>query len=190
MNSLDLALVVIIGLAAWGGWKKGLFVEVASLIGVVAGVFGAIYFSGYAGNWLENSVDWEQKYINLSAFAITFLVIVVAVQMAGKMLTKIADFAAIGILNKLLGAAFAAFFSSFLGAAFGGLKMVFIVSVALMWFNDWGMSGFILSEERKEESVLYAQIEPIAPAILPDLIEDAKEIIDETKEDLRLNEEN
>lgn len=178
MNSLDLALVVIIGLAAWGGWKKGLFVEVASLIGVVAGVFGAIYFSGYAGSWLENSVDWEQKYINLSAFAITFLVIVVAVQMAGKMLTKIADFAAIGILNKLL------------GAAFGGLKMVFIVSVALMWFNDWGMSGFILSEERKEESVLYAQIKPIAPAILPDLIEDAKEIIDQTKEDLRLNEEN
>ncbi|WP_435578282.1 CvpA family protein [Gilvibacter sp.] len=53
--------MVIIGLAAWGGWKKGLFVEVASLIGVVAGVFGAIYFSGYAGSWLENSFDWEQN---------------------------------------------------------------------------------------------------------------------------------
>ncbi|MDC7996993.1 CvpA family protein [Gilvibacter sediminis] len=178
MNSLDLALVVIIGLAAWGGWKKGLFVEVASLIGVVAGVFGAIYFSGYAGNWLENSFDWEQKYINLSAFAITFLIIVVAIQMAGKVLTKIADFAALGILNKLL------------GAVFGGLKMVFILSVALMWFNNWGMSGFILTEERKEDSILYANIEPIAPAILPDLIEDAKQIIDDTKEDLRLNEEN
>ncbi|NQX77489.1 CvpA family protein [Gilvibacter sp.] len=178
MNSLDLALVVIIGLAAWGGWKKGLFVEVASLIGVVAGVFGAIYFSGYAGNWLENSFDWEQKYINLSAFAITFLIIVVAIQMAGKVLTKVADFAALGILNKLL------------GAVFGGLKMVFILSVALMWFNNWGMSGFILTEDRKEDSILYANIEPIAPAILPDLIEDAKQIIDDTKEDLRLNEEN
>ena len=68
--------------------------------------------------------------------------------------------------------------------------MVFILSVALMWFNNWGMSGFILTEDRKEDSILYANIEPIAPAILPDLIEDAKQIIDDTKEDLRLNEEN
>lgn len=178
MNSLDIALIVIVGLSAWGGWKKGLFVEVASLIGLIAGVFGAIYFSGYAGGWLENSFDWEQKYINLSAFAITFGIIVFAIHMAGKMLTKVADFASLGIINKLL------------GAAFGGLKMVFIISVALMWFNDWGMTGFIMTEERKQDSVLYPIIEPLAPAILPDLIEDAKVIIDETKEDLRVNEEN
>ena len=98
--------------------------------------------------------------------------------MAGKMLTKIADFASLGVINKLL------------GAAFGGLKMVFIISVALMWFNDWGFTGLILTEERKAQSALYPVIEPLAPAILPDLIEDTKEIIDETKEDLRMNEEN
>lgn len=174
MNSLDLALVVVIGLSAWGGWKKGLFVEIASLIGLIAGVFGAIYFSGFAGGWLESAFDWEEKYTNLSAFGFTFLIIVVGVQLAGKMLTRIADFASLGIINKLL------------GAVFGGLKMVFIISVALMWFNDWGMSGFILTEERKEESVIYPHIEPIAPALLPDLIEDAKVIIDETKEDMSM----
>lgn len=178
MNVLDLALIVIVGLSAWGGWKKGLFVEVASLIGLIAGVFGAIYFSGYAGGWLENSLDWEPKYRNLAAFAFTFGIIVVAIHMAGKMLTKIADFASLGVINKLL------------GAAFGGLKMVFIISVALMWFNDWGFTGLILTEERKAQSALYPVIEPLAPAILPDLIEDTKEIIDETKEDLRMNEEN
>lgn len=178
MNSLDISLIILIALGAWGGFKKGLFVEIASLVGLIAGVFGAIYFSGFAGSWLRNSVEWDEKYINLTAFAITFTIIVVAVQMAGKLLTKIVDFAALGIINKLL------------GAAFGGLKVVFILSVALMWFNDWGMSRFILSEESKEDSILYPHIAVIAPAILPDLIKDAKVIIDETKEDLRVNEEN
>lgn len=172
MSSLDITLLVVIVLGAWRGFKKGLFVEIASLLGLIAGVFGAIYFSGFAGNLLENTFNWDQKYINLSAFAITFSAIVVAISMAGKLLTKIADFAALGIINKLL------------GAAFGGIKVAFILSVAIMWMNDWGMSGFIFTEDRKENSVIYPHIEALAPAILPDLIDDAKEIINETKKDI------
>lgn len=177
MNSLDIALILIIGLSAWGGWKRGLFVEIASLIGLVAGVFGAIYFSGYAGGWLENSLDWEPKYRNLAAFAVTFGIIAITIQLAGKLLTKVADFTSLGVVNK------------FAGATFGGIKMAFIISIALMWVTDWGFSGFILTEERKEDSALFPLVEPLAPVILPDLIDDATVIYEETKEDLRLNPE-
>ncbi len=172
MSSLDITLIVVIAIGAWRGFKKGLFVEIASLIGLVAGVFGAIYFSGYAGGWLRNAFDLDERYISLAAFAITFSGIVVAISMAGKLLTKIADFAALGIINKLL------------GAVFGGLKIAFILSVAIMWMNDWGMSGFIFTDEKKEDSIIYPHIEYLAPALVPDLIEDAKVIIDETKKDL------
>ena len=174
MNGLDIALGVVIVLGLYRGFKKGLFVEIASLVGLIAGVFGAIYFSYIIGNLLADNVSWEPKYVNLVAFAATFTIIVVAISMAGKMLSKIADFTGLGIINQLL------------GALFGGLKAAFILSVALMWAGDWGMSGFILSEENKEESVLYEPLASIAPVILPDLIKDAKVIIEETKADMDL----
>lgn len=178
MSSLDITLIGLIALAAWRGFKNGLFVELASLIGMVAGVFGAIYFSGYAGGWLKGAFNLDEKYLNLIAFAVTFIGIVVAITMAGKFLTKIANFASLGIINKLA------------GAVFGGLKSAFILSVAIMWLNKWGMSGFIFTEHKKEDSIIYPHIEALAPAILPDLIEDAKEIIDQTKKDIDLEPEN
>lgn len=174
MNGLDIALGIVLILGLYKGFKKGLFVELASLLGLIAGVFGAIYFSHIIGNLLANNVDWEPKYVNLAAFAATFTIIVVAISMAGKMLSKIADFTGLGIINKLL------------GALFGGLKVAFILSVALMWANDWGISGFIFADDKKEDSVLYEPIASIAPIILPDLIEDAKVIIEETKSDMDL----
>ena len=182
MSSIDITLAVIIGLAAWRGFKKGLFVELASLIGMVAGVYGAIYFSGFAAGLLEGVFDWRPKAINITAFAITFSGIVLAVTLAGRALTKIADFAALGIINKLL------------GAAFGGLKIAFIISVAIMWMAEplideatgletgRKMYSTIFTEERKAESVIYPYVEALAPAILPDLIDDAKEIINDVKE--------
>ena len=174
MSGLDIALGILIVGGLYKGFKRGIFVEVASLVGLILGVFGAIYFSHIIGNLLADNVDWQPKYINLVAFAATFTLITVAISLAGKMLAKFADFAGLGIINKLL------------GAAFGGLKVVFILSVAIMWLNDWGVSSWIFSDESKEASVLYAPVESIAPVILPDIIEDAKVIIDETKADMDL----
>ena len=43
--------------------------------------------------FLEERVDWDENYISLTAFAITFIAIVIAVSFLGKVLTKMADFA-------------------------------------------------------------------------------------------------
>ncbi len=174
MSGLDILLGIVLVLGLYKGFKKGLFVEVASLVGLVAGVFGAVYFSYIIGSLLADNVNWEPKYVSLVAFAATFGIIVVVIAMAGKMLGKIADFAGLGIINKIL------------GSAFGGLKMALILSIAIMWLNDWGASGWIFSEDKKEVSVLYEPVASIAPVLLPDLIDDATVIINETKADMNL----
>ena len=104
MNFIDIILGGLILFGFVRGLMKGLFVEIASLVALIAGIYGAIHFSYFAGDFLsEQFTTWEEKYINLTAFAITFVVILVAITMVGKLLTKIADFAALGILNKILG---------------------------------------------------------------------------------------
>ena len=48
MSVVDIVLGSLLLFGTVRGLMKGLFVEVASLIALVVGVYGAIHFSGYA----------------------------------------------------------------------------------------------------------------------------------------------
>ena len=162
MNTFD---IIITGLLLFGfvrGLFKGLFLEVASFIALIAGIYGAIHFSYFIKDLLVTKVSWEEKYITLVAFAITFMVIVIVVTLIGKLFTKIADFASLGILNKLL------------GGIFGALKIGFGLSVILLIFSKLNNKIPFLSAEQQEDAVLYEPLKNLAPNIFPDFVKDEK----------------
>jgi len=164
MSIIDIVLGALLLFGLIRGAMKGLFVEVASLVALVLGVYGAIHFSGFAAGFLESKVDWNEKTINIVAFAITFVIIVLAISLAGKALTKLADFAALGILNKLL------------GGVFGALKIGLILSVLLIVFNKLNNTLPFMEKEDIEESLLYEPVKSLAPLVFPNLIKsDAQE---------------
>ena len=158
MAVIDIILGALLLFGLIRGFMKGLFVEVASLAALVAGVYGAIHFSNFAAEFLMEKVSWDEKYINIIAFAITFVVIVLAIALAGKALTKLADFAALGILNKLL------------GGVFGALKFGLILSVILMVFSSLNNTIPFASEEDLQDSVLYNPVKTLAPMIFPNIL--------------------
>lgn len=164
MNTIDIILGIIFILAFVTGLKKGLFVTLASLVGLVLGVYGAIYFSSYVADYISNWLSWSEQLTNLAAFAITFCGIVFVVSMAGKFLTKIADFAFLGVFNKLL------------GGVFNLLIYAFIVSVIFMFFNDWKNADYVISEEKKEKSMLYEPVASIAPMLFPYIIKEVNKV--------------
>ena len=168
MSVLDIVLSVLLLFGLVRGFMKGLFVEVASLVALIAGVYGAIHFSYYAANILEHKVSWDEKYVNIVAFAITFIVIILIISLAGKALTKLADFAALGILNKLL------------GGVFGVLKIGLILSIVLMVFSRMNGTLTFVSDDELKNSVLYEPVRSIAPLIFPNIIK--AEDDSETKE--------
>ncbi len=163
MNTIDIIFGIILLLGFIQGFKKGLFVELASLVGLIAAVYGAIHFSHIAANWLAERTSWTEKVINLAAFAITFVIIVLIVSLAGKLLTKIANFAMLGIINKIAGAAFAV------------IKYAFLLSVVIMFLNEANERIGFVSEKAMEESILFSPVKSIAPALLPSILEKAKE---------------
>ena len=65
MGVLDIILSVLLLFGLVRGFMKGLFVEVASLVALIAGVYGAIHFSYFAASFLESKVSWDEKYINI-----------------------------------------------------------------------------------------------------------------------------
>ncbi|WP_369048307.1 CvpA family protein [Tenacibaculum sp. UWU-22] len=158
MNTFDIIIAALLLFGFIRGLMKGLFVEVASLAALIAGVFGAIRFSHFAGNWLKNSVSWDERYIALAAFAITFVVILVVIVVLGKLFTKLANFASLGILNKLL------------GGVFGVLKIGLILSVIFIFFGKMNDTIPFIKQETLEQSVLYKPVKEIAPIIFPSIL--------------------
>ena len=171
MSIIDIILAALLLFGFIRGLSKGLFVEVASLVALVLGVYGAIHFSYFASEILESKVDWNEKTINIIAFAITFVVIVLVISLAGKALTKLADFAALGIINKLA------------GGVFGAVKIGLILSVLLIVFHKMNNTLPFMEKEDLEESMLYKPVKSLAPMIFPSLIKSEEDSITKEKEE-------
>lgn len=163
MNTVDIVLALILLYGLVRGFFRGLLAEIASLVGIVAGIYGAIHFSYILSDFFSENMNWDSEYVNLIAFAITFVLIVFLISLAGKILTKMAGFAALGIVNKLL------------GAGFGLLKTAFIASVIIMFFAATNEEIELVSKEKLEDSKLYAPVKVIAPAVLPSILREARE---------------
>ena len=84
MNALDIVLLAFLVLGMVRGFLRGLFVEVASLIALVAAVYGAFHFSGFTAEFLREKVEWSENTINIAAFFGTLLLVVLAISLAGK----------------------------------------------------------------------------------------------------------
>ncbi len=173
MNIVDLVLALILLYGLIRGFFRGFFAELASLISFIMGIYGAVYFSYILSDFLAQRVSWNIQFVNLIAFAITFFIIVFLISLAGKFLTTAVNFAFLGIINKLL------------GAAFGFVKVAFITSVIIMFFTATSEDINIVEEETLDESILYGPIRVIAPAIIPSILREVRELdfLDEEQEE-------
>lgn len=165
MNIFDIVIAALLIFGFVRGVMKGLFVEVASLAALIGGVYGAIHFSYFIGDFLKEAVSWDQEYVSLAAFAGTFITIIVTIALLGKMLTKLADFAALGVINKIL------------GGVFGAIKIGLILSVVFIFFGKMNDTIPFVKKETLDESILYAPVRKIAPTIFPSIIKNEDELV-------------
>lgn len=165
MNVFDIVIAALLIFGFVRGVLKGLFVEVASLAALIGGVYGAIHFSYFIGDFLKEAVSWDQEYVSLAAFAGTFITIIVTIALLGKMLTKLADFAALGVINKIL------------GGVFGAIKIGLILSVVFIFFGKMNDTIPFVKKETLDESILYAPVRKIAPTIFPSIIKNEDELV-------------
>lgn len=153
MSFLDIVLGLLLIYGLYKGLTNGLFLEIASLLALIAGIYGAIHFSYIAADYLSNNMNWNERYINITSFIVTFIIIVIAVHLAGKFLTKIADFAMLGLINKLA------------GAVFGTLKIAVIAGAVLVFFDRINNTVNFINEDTKKESILYEPIKEIGALV-------------------------
>lgn len=155
MNWIDAIIVIILILAAVRGFINGFVKEVASLLALILGIWGAIKFSSFTAEKLYDYFDLTGKYVGIMAFIITFILIVIAIHFLGMLVDKLMKAIALGFVNRLV------------GIVSGVLKSVLIMSVIFVVLNAVDSHRHFLPKDKIEKSFLYNPISDIAPAIFP-----------------------
>ncbi len=143
MNYIDIIILLILLFGAFRGFSKGLIIEVATLAGLVLGVFISIKYSPYTEGLLRDFLNISSRYLSYIALAITFLLVVIGIYLIGKILTRLIDIISLGLVNKLF------------GAVVGMAKYFLIVCVLLMIMDALDDKFHFISEETKEKSMLF-----------------------------------
>ena len=157
MSFIDIVFTALLGYALYNGLKNGLFVEIASFGSLVIGIFVAIKFSHIVRFSIEDLIKINPKYIEIVAFAITFLLVVVGIHLLAKFFTSILSLAYLGWLNKLG------------GAVFSLLKTVLMLSVVISLFQKININHILVKEETLNNSIFYNPIQAVSKFMYPSL---------------------
>ena len=166
MNYLDIIFLVPLLFAVYRGFKKGIIHMAASLAALVLGIFGAIKLRPMFASLLDSIFDISPDYMNVIAFSVAFVSIVMVVHLLAFLVEKLIKAVALNLVNRLL------------GMGFGLLVTAFVISMILWPVNQVNEEKQLIKPERIESSLLYRPLSAFAPAVFPYLKkQDWKEFI-------------
>lgn len=163
MTILDIVLAIPILFLVFKGWKKGLVREVATLTGLLAGIWATVHLSQQVAVWL----GLESENAVLIAFLVTFVGVLVLTYLLGQCIEGLMKAAKMGLLNHLA------------GAALGAVKALCILAVLLNYVVMLDKHEKLLTPEAKESSKLYTPVYSIGNRMTDSL----KQYIAEHKEE-------
>ena len=155
MNFVDIIIVVPLVYAAWRGFKKGLIIEIFTLLALLVGIYAGIHFSDWTSARIEEYFDFDANYLPVIAFTVTFLAVGAMVYFAGKMLEQMVKVVNLSPINKIL------------GVVFGILKMVYTLSILIILLETYDERGDFIPEETKKNSLFYTPVKLTASATIP-----------------------
>lgn len=142
MTLLDILLAVPLAIFIFLGWKRGVVREAATLAGVLIGIWAAVHFSRLISSLLGLSGE--------SAILIAFFIIFVGTLVLAFLLGRIADRVIKSLKMNLP--------NKIAGAALGMVKALCILSVLLNGIILIDKNETLISQETREESLLYSPV--------------------------------
>jgi len=170
ISILDIILLVPLVWFTYKGFSKGLIIELATLVGLLLGIYIAGNFSFYTADFLRDKFDFHSQYMNIISFTLTFIGVVILVMLFGKSLEKVINLLMLSFINKLA------------GALFGLLKVSFILSVLIFILTSFGIEENIIDKEVQKKSYLYEPVKSIAPFVFPMVKDNGVDIFDKLDE--------
>ncbi len=143
MNTLDVILCVPLVWAAYRGFRKGLIIEVLSLVALAGGIYGAVTFTEVLSPILARNFGLETRFLPVITFALILLGVIAGVMLLGKALEELVNVLALKLVNKIL------------GSLFSTLKVGLIIGALLLVVKAVDSHKTFLPKKTTKRSLLY-----------------------------------
>ncbi|WP_114782211.1 CvpA family protein [Botryobacter ruber] len=151
MSTFDIFLALPILYGAYKGFRKGLLLELVSLVAFVVALLAGLKLLNTALPVMREYIGDAGGLLPYVTFLIVFIGIIIGIHLAGKFLKTVLDFTPFG------------FFDNFLGGVLGALKWCFALSL-LLYVS--GMAGVAISPDKAGDSFIYPVILKTTPYAL------------------------
>ena len=154
MNIVDLVIIAIVALGAFNGYRNGLIVELASLLGFLLGIYCSLHYTDLLVLALP-AWNIDKHILHLICFVFLFMAVSGITYGIGKLIEKFVSVVMLGKLNQVL------------GILFGIAKTAFILSAIIVLFNVFDDEPNFIPKQAREESKLYKPLSLLTPALFP-----------------------
>jgi membrane protein required for colicin V production len=157
MNYIDMFVLVLLIYAIFKGITRGLVLQLASLVALIAGIFGALKLSGFTARYLAQYWNFNYEYLYIVSLVITFSIVFILISLMGRLLDKLVETAHLSFVNKIL------------GAFFNVCKVMLIVGIFLLLIDRVDNQAPILPKNAREGSFFYKPITSFTRIFFPAL---------------------
>lgn len=167
MNWFDLVVVVLVIITLIKGFFSGLVMQIASLAGIILGAIFAGQLSGILAPKLIQLTQASPHIVGPLSYIVAFLIIIIILLFAGKLLESFIEAIKMTTLNRLTGALFCC------------AKWIIIFSIIMNLFVEFDQGKNIIKEDIRENAHSYPIVMDIARTVIPflrfDWIKELKE---------------
>jgi len=154
--AIDIIILLCLGWGIYKGFRKGFIIQSFVILALTLAIWGGLAFSGMLEPFLKKYLHINELACSVVSFIVVFLLIIILVYTSGYLVSKVADAMALGMINRLS------------GAAFGLLANALVLSVLILLFNRVNDKKQFIETETLEKTYLYQPIGKVAPAIFPE----------------------
>ncbi len=149
MNILDLILAVILFFGAVRGFRRGFFLEIATLAALIAGIFFGLLAMDIAASVLEALISSNILILKIIVFLIIFGLVAAIIHLLGEVFTRLFKVMMLGLINRIA------------GMLLGTLKWIMLFAVAFVVLDFFNLSEYLLNTKVVSNSFFYSQIEKL-----------------------------
>ena len=155
MTTIDIIILVVIGVGVIQGLMKGFVKQLASIVGLIAGLLVARALFASVAEKLAPVLGTSTVIAQILAFVLIWVAVPLGFVLVASFLTKALDAVRLGWLNR------------WLGSGLGALKFLLLTSLVICVIEFIDSDNKLISATKKSESLLYYPIETFAGIFFP-----------------------
>lgn len=155
MVVLDIIIAILLVLSIVAGFRRGLVVQLTTLLALVIGVYAAFTLSDFVSPYIRQILTVDKMIVNIIAFTLTFIGVWILVYVVGKFVDQVVNAIALGTINRIL------------GSCFSLVKALLILGVLFSIFDGFNSVFLFYPEDALAKSFFYQTIDHLASIVFP-----------------------